>query len=532
MPTFTELKNRYMFTGTFSQPGAGSTSSTGTPTSIPIFTQNKVTPLINGPAYFNELKTKLNALDTSKNPFFYIHGWWLDENFSFDGASSSNKATDLLKQRSRDGVDVRVMGWVAAPELMNSRVVSSAGAAVMGILGLNNETMKFIRELRTEPTLQHKAVCNILAHPAGAAHLKMCVLGDDDQAWAYTGGLDLQSGRHDAAWEDVQVKTEGPGARGIYNYFRDLWEEIKGRNVVSLANPAPGGITINSHSTSMPALAARSIGASTTDKLHVQSGRTLPQYRFASGILNSLMIPTNSPLSFAPNGLFSVKEMWSKGISGGQKYIYIEDQAFWSTEVSDWINARIKAESDLKVILLTGVWDPNDTANPLNLRLRSWALNTHLLAGLNRAQMDRICLVSHRAKTIHAKTTIVDDHWSLIGSANYMRRSLYSDIESIYGFMDENGQALPNYRKSLWGVHHGSEEPDVDRDIARWFALPTTPPGSHNMVRLTLPLPTVTLSAAERRIVDAIQDFDSRQVWGDELLRMAAEAGTGILSTP
>lgn len=533
MPTFEELKNKYMFTGTAEAPTSGSSFSSSSPTTItiPIFTQNKVTPLINGSTYFTELKSRLNALDTSRNAFFYIHGWWFSSAFSLDGASSPNSIVDLLKQKSADGVDVRVMGWVSAPEVMGSRILASMGSDPTGIMGLNNDTMMFIRDLRAEPTLQHKAICNILTHPAGAAHLKMCVMGDDTQAFAYTGGIDLYPNRHDRSWEDVQLKTEGPGARGVFNYYRDLWEEIRGRNVVSLVNPAPGGITLNSHSTSMPTLAARTIGTATSEKIHVQSGRTLPQYRFASGPIDRAIVPTNTPLSFAPNGMFGIKEMWHKGISGGDKYIYIEDQAFWSAEVSQWLNTRIKAENDLKIILHTGRWDPNDRANPLNTKLRVVAINTHLLAGLSASQLNRICFVSNQAKTIHAKTTIVDDAWSLIGSANYMRRSLYSDFENSYGIMDEDGLAVGSYRQNLWDFHFGAAEPDVDRAIARWFALPTGAAGPNNLRRIVMPFtPAQSLTAEEQTMVDEIQDFDSRNVWGSNLMSLAAQAGTAIIS--
>lgn len=547
MPTFAELKNKYMFTGSITQPAGGSMTASPTPPtsmSIPIFTQNEVTPLINGSAYFAELKAKLNALDITKNPFFYIHGWWFGEGFSFDGSSSANAATALLKQRSADGVDVRVMGWVAPPEIMNSSIVASSGnAEVDGMLRLNNDTMMFINELRSEPTMAHKAVCNILSHPAGAAHLKMCVLGDDDQAWSYTGGIDLESFRHTSIWQDVQLRTTGPGARGVYNYYKDLWEELRGRNVVSLANPVPSlvdphgrvrpaGITINSHSSSMPNISARSVGAITTGKLHVQSGRTLPQYKFARGIIDSAVVPTNDPLSFAPNGMFGIKAMWRKGISGGETYIYIEDQAFWSAEVSDWLNAQIKVNSSLRVILVTGVWDPNDTTNNVNLKLRTVSINNHLLAGLTPSQIDQICLVSHRAKVMHAKTTIVDDHWGLIGSANYMRRSLYSDFEGSYGFMDEDAAAVPSYRQDLWDFHFGAPEPDLTRAIDRWFALPTVTVGANNLLRLTLPLPPVSLTASEIMLVDEIRDFDSRRVWGSDLLSLAVEAGSTAISSP
>jgi phosphatidylserine/phosphatidylglycerophosphate/cardiolipin synthase-like enzyme len=401
------------------------------------------------------------------------------------------------------------------------------------ILNLNNQTMEFVRSLRREPTMADKAMCDILSHPGGAAHLKMCVMGDDLQATAYTGGIDMQMWRHNPQWHDVQAKVEGPGAQGVFDYFRDIWTEIKGRSVVSLVNPAPGGITLDSHTSGAPALAARSIGTATSGKIHVQCARTLPQFHFSSGALNSATIPTNQPLSFAPNGQLGIKEVWRKGISGGETYIYVEDQGFWSNEVGDWINAQIKAQPNLKVILLAGQSDPNDTANGVDVKMFIRMVNDHLLAGLTAAQIDRVCLAMHSAKTIHAKTTIIDEQWGLIGSANYMRRSLYTDLENSYGFMDEEGRAVGAYRLALWDFHFGAAEPDLTRAIARWFALPTAAPNAQQLKRQPLPMRAATFTAQEQTLIDTIEDVDSRNAWGDALLGLAASAtGGGAISGP
>jgi phosphatidylserine/phosphatidylglycerophosphate/cardiolipin synthase-like enzyme len=237
-------------------------------------------------------------------------------------------------------------------------------------------------------------------------------------------------------------------------------------------------------------------------------------------------LPTNTPLSFAPSGDFTIKKIWSKGISGARKYIYIEDQSFWGTEQSDWINAQIKAHDDLKVILLIGRWDPNDQAMSQTEQLQVLSINQHLLAGLSQAQKDRICFASRRDTTIHTKSTICDDAWGAIGSANYMIRSLYTDMESYIGFMEEDGQLVPNYRQSLWDMHFGTVEPDLDRAIDRWFNLSNNPDDLPTKLhRVNLPLPAGNpISADDQRLIDAFLECDSRKNWGLDVARLGLEA--------
>ena len=55
-----------------------------------------------------------------------------------------------------------------------------------------------------------------------------------------------------------------------------------------------------------------------------------------------------------------------------------------------------------------------------------------------------------------SKTTIVDDCWSIIGSANCTRRSLYSDLELAISFIGNSGfphrvNPVQQYRINLWG---------------------------------------------------------------------------------
>jgi phosphatidylserine/phosphatidylglycerophosphate/cardiolipin synthase-like enzyme len=397
--------------------------------------------------------------------------------------------------------------------------------------------MAFIERLRTEPTLAHKAGLNILAHPAGAAHLKMGIIGSATQAVGFTGGLDLQSYRY-SNWRDVQTRVTGPAAQVFFDAFAAMWTEVKGRTPVRLsaANGHAAGhpvITLYSHTTAMPDLPARSVVSTAAKKLHVQAARTLPKFNFPTiGSLTGL--PRNQTLSFAPNGLFEVRTVWEKALKAAQTYIYIEDQAFTSFEVFDWVNAAVKASPELQVVLLTGQGDPNDAASDVPSKLFGKAVNDHLLNGLSAADQARIGVFRHLGLTIHSKTSIVDDNWALIGSANSMRRSLYTDFEHSVAFMDEDNLAVSDYRANLWGKYFGHSIATPQEGLRLWFAIPLRgagPPHSSNIERLRIPFTVSAMTADEQVLADEVFDCDSRDVWGDDLIRLyMRQTGAGSFS--
>ena len=523
MATFEELKQRYMLTGS----SGGSGSSGGT--SVAIFSGCEVIPLVDGADYFQGLRAEIGRLGTGNTAgqFIYIAGWWCGKEFSLDAANGAAKLADLLIQKSRAGVDVRVLGWVIAPEVMQHPQVQSS-PLVSGILGLNGDTMSFIKRLQVEPTLANKACLNILAHPAGACHLKMAVVGTSTQAIGFTGGLDLQQGRHSPNWRDVQTRVTGPAAQNFFDAFRNMWNEVRGRSAVTLTAPSsqvPGSppVTVTSHTSSMPDLPARTVTSTSTRRMHVQPARTLPRFNFATtGSLASM--PRNTPLSYAPMGSFEAKAVWEKALKAAEVYIYMEDQLFSAREVFDWVNSSLKARPDLRVVLLTGLGDPSLSPTAIELKLFAFAVNNHLIAGLSAADRDRIGLFSHRTKTVHSKTSIVDDHWAIIGSTNAMRRSLYTDFEHSVAYMDEEGTGVMRYREQLWGTYFQASIPDIDAALAAWFAIPFRNPAGTphrtNIERLRLPLTATPLTADEQVLFDEIYDCDSRDPWGDDLVSL------------
>lgn len=506
--------------------------------SVTIHSGCTITPHIGGPPYFAALKAKIDALTGAAGDFIYIAGWWLRADTNLGGTTLS----DLLIAKARAGVDVRVLGWVMAPSILqNSR--AQAAPQLRSILSLNGNTMSFINTLRAEPRLADKAVLNILAHPAGAVHMKMAIVGSNATATAFTGGIDLLNSRLLPTWHDVEAQVDGPAVQGSFDTFRLMWNEVRGRSPVSLTanhvtcsshNAPSGGGSLSGAPSGMPDLPARTLTTASGGHSRAQSLRTFPRMRFGSvGAIASLggaSIPTNDPLSFAPSGLFEIRNAWEKGIQGAQTYIYIEDQGFTSAEVFDWVNAAVKASDTVKVVILTGLFDPNDDPNNDTSKFFRVTVNNHLIVGLNAAQLARVGVFSHTTKTIHTKSTIVDDAWAIIGSANAMRRSLYTDMEHSVAYMDDSG-AIATYRADLWGVHQQRSAPDVQVGLSGWFALPfqgagPTPP--LGIVRLRLPMPATTLTSQEQIIYDEVMDADSRQEWGTQLLRLfMQQAGAG-----
>ena len=367
---------------------------------------------------------------------------------------------DLLAQKAAVGVDVRVMGWVNSALLMEpiaKRIEGYWNAAVGTLLSLDK-----LRRLKVGAVspLAANACALTVGHLAGAMHLKMVVASDGTQPWAFVGGIDFVPNRvagemHPAGetWHDAAVAVDGPAVQDLYNLYRQLWNEQKTRPVEKFLVAGRTILTVEKGTTDV---SARTLPVSTTGKHLVRVNRTLPQFNFTTFKRNPF---GTKPLSFAPKGIFEVKVSWKKAIENATQYIYIEDQSFFSQDVMDWINQRLKAHPGVKVILLTGSPDPADPPNDGTL---TEAINSHLLKGLAAAEIARVRFCVRKGIIVHSKLTIIDDHWLLLGSANCMRRSLYMDGEVSVAVLDENDTLAKDTRVNLWGGHFG-KAPGVPR---------------------------------------------------------------------
>jgi len=345
---------------------------------------SKVSALVDGSAFGLELEREIMRLGRGANPaanagqFILIASWWLGlvdrttnsgeaPGYGFVTPNGINPLLPILIEKARVGVDVRVMAWVS-PALVDNALSQLSGGS--NFAEINRHTLLSIKALRAAPEIGGKAILNVLAHPAGSAHAKVVLVGDSTFTAAFTGGIDLVADRFATTghvgletWHDVVAKIEGEAVQRVYDWYRDLWEENRdpARKPVSAT---VNGEEIVSLLSSTPALPARTLPTAVRNVAspthHVQSLRTIPQFRYASALT---IVPRAKPISFAPDGSFTVAAALRKALTAAQRLIYLEDPAYWSREQLSWVNAAVKAQPGLRVILLmSGGRDPNDPA--------------------------------------------------------------------------------------------------------------------------------------------------------------------------
>jgi phosphatidylserine/phosphatidylglycerophosphate/cardiolipin synthase-like enzyme len=544
--TIAQLRNRYFH----NPPGA--------------LEGSLVTPLVDGHEYFTELARILGLVGTDASRtenarhFIYIAGWWLGlvggdfragstrgstgpavtggDPFKLDGPGGTNVLIDLLKAKSRAGVDVRVLGWVSWYLMGLSPLAQTPAEG--GMVTYNAQTIASIVNLRGEASLHDQCCLNVIGHNVGGVHTKMVIVGTSSWAAGFTGGIDLVSDRYTfddlhtvrdriGGWHDVQAKIEGPAVQSLFDFFRQMWNEnlIRAHPVDDHARPptfTSDPLRFHSGTTIVPCITAgttrledRTLPNATRGTHYVQSLRTVPAFNYSRANV-SYELP---PISFAPNGIFEIRDAWRKAILAADQYIYIEDQYMISEEVMSWINQAIRTHPDLKVILLAPlIGDPRDPNSEPFERL---ALVNGLLAGLNPGQLSRVAMFK-RAITIHAKTTLIDDRWALIGSANCARRSLYTDVEHAISVLDE-GTLVRDYRVRLWGDHFnlpvgqrlarlGDINQGLNSWVLSWGRNGLELPSSLQPVLFPTRAPIINDIAQGNH--DRVLDPDSRRPWG------------------
>jgi phosphatidylserine/phosphatidylglycerophosphate/cardiolipin synthase-like enzyme len=653
MPDISTLRARY-FVG----------AADADPPSEPVpreFDKCKVTPLIDASNFNAELEAALSLVGTgpdakaNEGHFVLIQNWWLglsggeyvgnkgfggsdgptvvgSDPYYLDGppdpgpppTGGTRKLLDVLKDKARLGVDVRVLGWISIGIMGDSIYNFFADLLSISIpySSVNAATMKSFKDLRSDPSLLPylHSVLNSIGHTAAATHTKFVVVGTNAKAIGFTGGLDLTNERWahpmhptaDEVWHDVMAKVEGPAVQALYDWFQDMWSENLKRPVRRFhfeGEEMPGFLPRT------PVLPARVLPPDPQPENHsVQSLRTVPVFNYEW--YNCL--PENPPASFAPKGLFEIRAALRKALRAAQTYIYMEDQSFWSREVFGWVNEAMRAHAGLRVILLT-----NGRADPLDPQFAdghlTGAINHSLLDGLTAAQVDRVrffkrmlgdvlardkagtvlkaqvtavaavgavchltlsevsrvaipeniiaredrglliggvvhkivgnpaiakntpvivavapqggacpapgiyAVTERRGATIHTKSTLVDDEWTFIGSANIMRRSLYSDFEHCVAMLDPAGVLVRNYRTELWADHFRHLAPSDFDDVEAalhawepaWGTAGAAPPRPALLVPIPLPMvPDPPLTDKQTTKYNEYEDVDSRQAWG------------------
>jgi phosphatidylserine/phosphatidylglycerophosphate/cardiolipin synthase-like enzyme len=478
-------KDKYMFSDADRQDGSG-VYEPHYP--VPVLPHNgTVVPLIDGEAYFDDLYAAMEALagDVSKQGIC-LANWLFWFEFEIQPGISM---VDYLKAKAAAGVDVRVLAWVneylvipivgtiGIPEALEYGGTAAAGAAATAAyyrdIGLDN--LRTIIELRKEPALADKVQANTLDANAGSVHMKFALVYDENKAFGYTGGIDLDNSRRsdtghfdkDNRWHDIMAKVVGEAVQPFYDHFASLWNELEhlGTNAASLGYTVPRfyhptlGVKVDGTSAGITAMAANTMSwGGVIGNNYVQSLRTLPHKTRDW----SAVAPADS-LDFQTlpaKGVYEIQLAIKTAIGNATKYVYIEDQAVWSREIFGYLKDALKANDELVVIILTGQFDPTEPQDE-----KSWTIWTYLVDDLSPSERARLGIFIHSVATVHSKLFLVDDEVAIIGSAGMFNRALFVEIEHAIAFVDVDSTTttVKDFRKALWAEHFRAEGYELDQ---------------------------------------------------------------------
>jgi phosphatidylserine/phosphatidylglycerophosphate/cardiolipin synthase-like enzyme/uncharacterized membrane protein YdjX (TVP38/TMEM64 family) len=296
------------------------------------------------------------------------------------------------------------------------------------------------------------------AHAKGASHHQKFVVVDGNLA--YVGGFDLTKSRWDsrehAADDPRRVNSDGKP----YRPFHDVQAIVSGETAQQL----------------------RELGAF---RWKNATGEALPHIGDAEIESVEETWPENVPVQATdvpaclartwaePDGgqvTREVEQLFIDMIDAARDSIYIENQYFTSTTVTDALCARLD-EEDGPVIVLVMPAETSGWLEQLTMEvLRNKAL--HRLCEADKHHRLEILAPFSRELgdtqiNVHAKVMIVDDRWIRIGSANLSGRSMGLDSECDLVVDDENGSVAELLRADLLAEHLGTDAESVADSIER-----------------------------------------------------------------
>ncbi|HEY6934158.1 MAG TPA: phospholipase D family protein [Marmoricola sp.] len=335
--------------------------------------------------------------------YVHIAGWHLEEDFGLDRDRDPTPMRHLLAELA-ERVEVRVLLW-AGPPLPAFRPHRSE-----------------LRRLQQDLTRGTRVKCVLDAREftMHCHHEKLVII---DGRVAFVGGIDLttlQGDRYDRnghppregiGWHDAASRLTGPAVTDVAEHFRSRWQEVAKEPL-----PAP--------EPQQP-----------TGRHTVQVVRTLPEtYRFA------------------PRGEFSLLESYVRALRSAERFIYLENQFLWSTEIANILDEKLQDPpcDDFRILLVLPVRPNNGkdtTRGQLGGMIQADDGGHRLLATTIRSGDDS----GFGTCYVHAKIGIVDDRWLTLGSGNLNEHSLFNDTEVNVVCHDE--ELARDTRLRLWAEH-------------------------------------------------------------------------------
>jgi phosphatidylserine/phosphatidylglycerophosphate/cardiolipin synthase-like enzyme len=312
---------------------------------------------------------------------------------------------------------------------------------------------------------------------------------------AYVGGMDLTTyagDRWDAVshhprlgqnWHDVQLQLEGEAVQDVEENFCQRWNAVTGERLTPIEPPP------RQPSWTIPAQVVRTVPAGIYD--------------------------------FAPDGKFGIFHALCAAIRGAERFIYLENQYLWAPEIVDALCEAMNRprRHTFRILMVLparaedGKYD-NDQHVELSRKEDRGRGMIHFYSLWTGAPGSGPTGFVYRPIYVHSKTSIVDDEWFSVGSANLNRRGLATDTEmNVQSIHPETAKKL---RVELWSNHLGMREEEIaSRDPVDLIdnAWPAAARATEDAIRRSVPLPAgharvyVPGRDPRSRLLELVQDL-------------------------
>ena len=454
---------------------------------------NKVKMLIDGQETFREMLATMNETSQSTD-FVYLAGWSIDMNFKIVDLVNHHffdkNLKEVFTEINNRNVKIRCMFW-DADELFNwfisafhiGRAAWSTIEVIRSIvdpkkkvsmilqillspqaqaktaakkvdlinnikvittslehlvfkdddINLRRPSCQWINEhLNNGKAIADHKIRNLVDHGSiGSHHQKLMIIKAGQNVYGFCGGIDIYADRakpHNhptfPGQHDVHCKIEGPAVKDMWLTFKQRWEDHPESNsevLPSIPDIGPKGKHI------------------------VQIARTYPtqmNYGFTGGeqiIFQTIL----------------------KSFTRARRHIYIEDQYAISPDMAFLLNKFVLRPTFEGLVIVIPHWK---ALSPFAGHVKEF-LNTIAPPGTDPAILEKIFIFhvdnsSEDYTYIHAKTTIVDDFFVTIGSANMNHRSHTHDTEINAMIIDTEvvhgkRKFARDLRIKLWKEHLG-----------------------------------------------------------------------------
>ncbi|MEZ4301411.1 MAG: phospholipase D-like domain-containing protein [Polyangiaceae bacterium] len=266
------------------------------------------------------------------------------------------------------------------------------------------------------------ATDNAGVHSYGAHHQKILLVHGKEGLVAFCGGIDIDPNRRPTGMflHDVHVRVQGTAAEELWKIAEKRWEHAEDDG----NPPTPASIGV---------LAPPSFAKPTY----------APYLATAVQTVGNPTIAKSTPNTLWP----AVKE----AIARAERFIYIEDQYFWSLDLVDELVRASKRLRHITILVpeaLTGE-QPQRRQEAISELVKRGGPGIEEKIGIFESTYSGHAYV-------HAKLFIMDDEYAIVGSANANNRGYFLDSEAAVCVTEREARNVNGTRLGEWFTIEGN----------------------------------------------------------------------------